>query len=257
KRANDRFPTAQAVLDALTQGRASGPQKMEKAGAVADRVRGEEKTVAMPASGERVASTPRKSKLPIVIGAALALLAALGAGGYFYLYVPVRFENRLVLPVKLQWDGREAALVPPGATYTKKVKRGSSATLQWYAAMPTGPLLGEGVQGTVQVDHAASATFTASAEGAKERMFAPLITNLTGVPVRVMVNPGSAAATECKCTVPNGSTRMGIGYYRLYQNSSVRITAADGRTATFPNVSAGVAAGSGTVGLRFEGKDLH
>ena len=255
KRADDRYPTAAAVLEALTQGRASGPQKLEKAAEVAARVRGEEKTVAMPASGERVAATPRRSwGVPVV--AALALLVGLGAGGYLYLYVPVRFENRLVLPVKLQWDGREAATVAPGAGFAKRVRRGTAATLQWYAALPSGPLLGEGVQGTTVVEHAAPVTVAASAEGTREPMFAPLITNLTGVPVRVTVNPGSAAATECKCTVPNGSTRMGIGYYRLYQNSSVRVTAADGRTATFPNVSAGVAPGSGTVGLRFEGKDL-
>ena len=98
---------------------------------------------------------------------------------------------------------------------------------------------------------------SASAEGATAPMFAPLITNLTGVPVRVTVNPGSAAAADCNCTVPNGSTRMGIGYYRLFKNSSVRVTTADGRSATFPNISDAVQRGSGTVGLRFEGKDLH
>src|SRR5690349_21293863 len=122
KRANDRYPTAAAVLDALTQGRASGPQKMEKAGAVADRVRGEEKTVAMPSSGERAASTPRKSKAPILVVAAFTLLLGGGVGGYFYLNVPVTFENHLVLPVKLQWDGREAATVAPGGSFAQRVK---------------------------------------------------------------------------------------------------------------------------------------
>jgi hypothetical protein len=37
----------------------------------------------------------------------------------------------------------------------------------------------------------------------------------------------------------------------------VRVTAADGRTALFPGVAACVAAGSGSVGLRVEGKDLR
>ena len=129
-------------------------------------------------------------------------------------------------------------------------------TLQWYVALPSGPPPGEEVQGTITLPAATATTLSAGADGAKEAMFAPLITNLTGVPVRVTVNPGSAAATDCRCTVPNGSTRMGIGYYRLFRNSSVRVTAADGRTALFPDLSAAVAAGSGTVGLRFEGKDL-
>src|SRR5690349_12300944 len=158
KRADDRYPTAAAVLEALTQGRASGPQKMEKATEVAARVRGEEKTVAMPASGERAASIPKKSKAPVLGGAGLAQLVGLGAGGYFYLYVPITFENHLVLPVKLQWDGREAATVAPGGSFARRVRRGSAATLQWYAALPTGPLLGEGVQGTVQIAEASSTT---------------------------------------------------------------------------------------------------
>jgi hypothetical protein len=101
------------------------------------------------------------------------------------------------------------------------------------------------------------AAVTATAEGAKDRMFAPLITNATGVMLKVTVNPGSAAATDCKCTVPDGGTRLGIGYYRLFQNSAVKVTAPDGRSATFPNVAGAVAAGSGSVGLRFEAKDLH
>jgi protein kinase-like protein len=254
KKADDRYATADDVLKALATGRESGPQMVERAVEVAARVRGEA-TEIIPSSGERAAATPRKSKLPIV-GAALGLLIAAAAGGYFYFLVPVRFENRLVLPVKLQWDGRDAATVAPGESFAKRIRRGSPATLQWYVALPSGPPPGEGMQGSIAIPAATATTVSAGAEGATEAMFAPLITNLTGVPVKVTVNPGSAAATDCKCTVPNGSTRMGIGYYRLFRNSSLRITAADGRTALFPDLSAAVAAGSGTVGLRFEGKDL-
>jgi predicted Ser/Thr protein kinase len=256
KQAGDRYPTAGAVVEALTRGRASGPQRMEKADEVAARVRGADATVKMPASGERIAA-PGRSKVPIIVAAVFTLLLALGAGGYFYLNVPVRFENRLVLPVKLQWDGREVATVQPGGFFMQRISRGSDATLQWFVALPSGPLLGEGVQGTIPVLDARATTVSAIAEGRETPVFAPLITNLTGVPVRVIVNPGTAAATDCKCLVPNGSTRMKIGYYRLYPNSSVRITAADGRTALFPGVAASVAAGSGSVGLRFEGKDLR
>jgi len=256
KRADDRYPTATAVLTALASGRASGPQQSVRADAVAARVRGDEATVAMPASGERIATSPRRSKLPLVVAAGTALLAALGAGGYVYFRVPVRFENRLVLPVKLQWDGREVATVQPGGSFMQRIPRGSDATLQWFVASPSGPLLGEGVQGTIPVLDARATTVSAIAEGRETPVFAPLITNATGVPLKVTVNPGSAAAKECGCTIPDGSTRLGIGYYRLFQNSSVRVTAPDGRTATFPGFAASVAVGDGTVGLRFEAKDL-
>src|SRR5690349_12546255 len=82
KKADDRFPTATSVLDALTTGRASGPQKMEQAADVAARVHGLEKTVPMPASGERVAAPPAKRSKVVPILAALVLLIAAAVGGY-------------------------------------------------------------------------------------------------------------------------------------------------------------------------------
>ena len=222
-------------------------------------MRGQEATEVIPASGERVAAAPRASKKwPVVAALALLVVGALAAGGYFYFLIPITFENKLLLPVKVVWGGHELDPVAPGGSFARKVKRGDSFPLQWYAALPTGAPPGEAVSGSVVFDRLSSgSTVVASAEGAKERMFAPLITNATGVTLKVTVNPGSAAATDCRCAVPDGGTRLGIGYYRLFQNSSVKVTAPDGRSATFPNVAGAVAAGSGSVGLRFEAKDLH
>ena len=130
---------------------------------------------------------------------------------------------------------------------------------EWaYTPPPAGGPQGEGVQGTVtRRGITARETFIATAEGASTPVFAPLITNATGVPLKVTVNPGTGAAKECGCTIPDGASRLGIGYYRLFQNSTVRVTAPDGRTATFPGFAASVNAGDGTVGLRFEAKDLR
>ena len=260
KRADDRYATADDVLQALATGRESGPQRMEPAAAVAARLRGEEATVAMPASGERRAATGTgkgKGKVGALVGGALVLVLGGGAGGFLFLNPTVTFENRLVFPVKVMWDGREAATVGPGGTFAQRVRRGSSLPVQWYAALPSGAPPGEAIGGSTALDVSGAAVIVASAEGAKDPMFAPLITNHTGVALKVTVNPGSAAATECRCTVPDGGTDLGIGYYRLFKNSSVLVTAPDGRTATFPGFSASVAPGSGTVGLRFEAKDLH
>jgi len=255
KRADDRYATAGEVVRALTSGRASGPQQVERAESVAARVRGDEATVAMPASGERVATKARRP-----VGALIAVavvLVALAIGGFAWLRIPVRFENRLLLPVQVQWEGAGPVTLAPGETIRRRVRRGKSLALVWHLTPPAGAPQGEGMQGTISREAVTGRlTLAADAEGASAPMFAPLITNATGVPLKVTVNPGSAAAKECGCTIPDGSTRLGIGYYRLFQNSSVRVTAPDGRTATFPGFSASVAARDGTVGLRFEAKDL-
>ncbi len=51
--------------------------------------------------------------------------------------------------------------------------------------------------------------------------FAPLVTNTTATDITIEVNPGTQAAVRCNCLVPKGAVRTHIGYYRLYQNSSV------------------------------------
>ena len=256
KKADDRYATANDVLAALTAGRASGPQKMEPAAEVAARLRGDEATAVMPSSGERKAAAPKRNWALLVVLPLVMVLGG-GIGGYFFLDPAVTFENRLVLPVKVVWGGREAGTVQPGATLVQRARRGAAIPVQWYAALPTGAPPGEAIGGSTTLEVTGSTTLAATAEGAKDPMFAPLITNATGVALKVTVNPGSAAATECRCTVPDGGTRLGIGYYRLFKNSSVEVTAPDGRKAVFPGFSASVAPGSGTVGLRFEAKDLH
>jgi len=49
---------------------------------------------------------------------------------------------------------------------------------------------------------------------------------------------------------------MMIGYYPLYQNSTVRAEA-NGRSATFQNLGAQANATTGIVGLLFRTGDLH
>jgi hypothetical protein len=100
-------------------------------------------------------------------------------------------------------------------------------------------------------------TAAARAVSADTAFFAPLITNETGKPLRVTVNVGSAAAMECDCTVPPGAVRAPIGYYPLFRNSSVRVTDAANRSATFTDLGPEVNRQSGVVGLRFTAADLR
>jgi len=60
-----------------------------------------------------------------------------------------------------------------------------------------------------------------SAEVGGQRYFAPLITNASASDITLEVNPGTAAAVRCNCLVSKGAVRTHIGYYRLYQNTSV------------------------------------
>jgi hypothetical protein len=256
KRADDRYPSAAAVLAALDAGRASGPQQVERAETVAARVRGEEATEVLPASGERRAAAPARRRWRRALGVAL-LLTAGGLGVTRWAYVPLRFTNRLDLPVRVQLGPRAAGEVPPGGHLTRRVRRGRALALQWYVVVPAGAPNADPVQGSVTTDRVTHRLdLAATAEGASTPVFAPLITNATGQPLSVVVNPGTAAAVDCRCTVPAGATRMPIGYYRLFRNSTVRVTAPDGRSAVFPGFAEAVERGSGEVGLRFEGKDL-
>jgi len=60
-----------------------------------------------------------------------------------------------------------------------------------------------------------------SADVDGQHYFAPLITNGSASDITLEINPGTAAAVRCNCLVSKGAVRTHIGYYRLYQNSSV------------------------------------
>jgi hypothetical protein len=88
--------------------------------------------------------------------------------------------------------------------------------------------------------------------------FAPLITNETGEPLSITVNAGLSGAMSCHCTIPAGAVRLAVGYYPLFENSTVRADAARlGRSATFRGLGTQVDVSRGTVGLLFRAGDLR
>ncbi len=84
-----------------------------------------------------------------------------------------------------------------------------------------------------------------------------MITNASQELLRITTNAGLEGAVECGCAIRPGANRVFIGYYRLYQNSTVRARDSTGRTATFRDLGPRVTATDGTVGLRFEAKDFR
>jgi hypothetical protein len=86
--------------------------------------------------------------------------------------------------------------------------------------------------------------------------FAPLITNATSEYLRVTVNAGLVGALDCGCAVRPGAKRAFVGYYRLYQNSTVQARGPRG-AATFRELGSQIKDAEGVVGLRFEDQDLR
>jgi hypothetical protein len=118
--------------------------------------------------------------------------------------------------------------------------------------------MGSEVRGSVVV-RVSSGTIrrSARARGTDADYFAPLITNASEDLLRVTVNAGLEGSLDCGCAVRPGARRVFIGYYPLFQNSTVRARSSDGRTATFRDLGSSVITPDGAVGLRFEGKDLR
>ena len=169
--------------------------------------------------------------------------------------------NTLVLPAHVRINGGETTLLAPGDSVTQRLSRDALNTLIWEMARPT-------TRGGVPVGVGLGASIVLAGEGGRTHhqlramrgdtaFFAPLITNATGLPLRVRINAGLAGSEECACEVPPAALRAPIGYYRLYQNSTVEVRDSLGRRATFRDLGPETDPRSGAVGLRFEARDLR
>jgi hypothetical protein len=268
-----RYQSAATVLDALGQGRASGPQRPVSAQRAVPTADANAKTELVP-SGERTAAAGPRSPSAggtaerrtggrvgrwLGIGVPVVVLAA---AGWFWLARPTLvFENRLAAPVRVTAAGRER-VVEPGARFRAPLARGRPFVAAWTLVRPTGPAgAPEGVEvsGSINLlQPSGRQRVEAHAAVGDGAFFAPLITNNTGQPLTVIVNAGLQAAMPCNCTVPPGAVRQMIGYYPLFRNSTVRVVAPGGRSATFSDqLVPEVDRRSGIVGLKFEAADLR
>jgi hypothetical protein len=191
----------------------------------------------------------------------LALLVAVVATGAAYLLLGgprLRFTNRLAAPVRLAIAGRVDTL-PGGATVELEVPGDDTSVAEWELIRPLSAddrPMGEEIRGAVVLRGRTIADSAWVRQG-DAGYFAPLITNASGKLLRITVNAGLQGALDCGCAVRPGATRVFIGYYRLYQNSTVRARAPSGAEATFRDLGPQVTRLDGTVGLRFEEKDLR
>jgi hypothetical protein len=191
----------------------------------------------------------------------LSLLAATAsAGGCSLIGQRIQFTNRLAAPVQLSVAGRPRQTVAPGKTVSGTIRRGRTVVAEWEMVRPLSAdnkPMGDEVRGSVVLGGPGGVMAGAADPGRGENAyFAPLITNGSSDVLRVRVNAGLQGAMDCGCAVRPGATRVFVGYYRLYRNSTVRARGKTGE-ATFRDLGPQVTSADGTVGLRFEDKDLR
>jgi hypothetical protein len=211
-----------------------------------------------PLPPEPASSGPRLALLALLL---LALVVAAGVGAYLLLRPHLVFTNTLAGPVKLAVGGEPPTTIAPGQSVRMGLARGRTAVAQWELVRPLsadGRPMGEEVRGS-SVLRAPSGTVRAAAASRTpdDAYFAPLITNASAQVLRVVVNAGLRGAVDCGCAVRPGARRVFIGYYRLFQNSTVEGRAPGIGAGTFRELGPQVTAQDGTVGLRFEDKDLR
>jgi hypothetical protein len=197
---------------------------------------------------------------PLVALLVVIVLAAGAAAGVLLLLRPhLVFTNRLLAPVRLTVADAPARTVAPSATVRVGLARGATLVATWELVRPLSANdrpMGEELRGSI-VLRGPRGTMRAEATSrpAGTAYFAPLITNASSRTLRVAVNAGLQSAVDCGCAVRPGGRRVFIGYYRLFQNSTVRAYDANG-SASFHDLGSEVRA-NGSVGLRFEDKDLR
>src|SRR2546425_487839 len=214
KKPEDRFQDADDVLAALDAGRTSGSERLVGAHTLERQVR---------RSGQVRRGSGRLGWwVAGVLGAALVAGGvgrpgrAFGSGG------AVR-HNALVEPIEILSHGVPVDTVAPEATQRLSLRRDQRGELRWRLIRPGNPPIGEPLEGPLPAFPRAGGRLLAdvSAEVGGQRYFAPLITNASASDITLEVNPTTAAAVRCNCLVSKSAVRTHIGYYRLYQNTSV------------------------------------
>ncbi|HJS43958.1 MAG TPA: serine/threonine-protein kinase [Gemmatimonadales bacterium] len=262
KQPADRYQSAAAVIAALEsekqpsvmRSRATAAQaatELMVSGATKLRMEREAQREAERTVITRTSKPRRWGRGRIILAIAVPLLL-LGAGGFWFLRPTVVFSNNLFAAVDVVISG-ESRRVRPREGFSMKVPWGRPLEVSWLLQQRLGVPFGDT---TVVARPRGRIAVAATASPRHGAYFAPLITNQTGVSLTITVNAGLAGSRRCNCTIPPGAFRLPIGYYRLFQNSTVRAEA-NGRSATFRDLGPQVSAANGTVGLEFRAGDLR
>jgi serine/threonine protein kinase len=261
KRADDRLPSAQAVLDAI---RARGLTEEQ-------RQRHEEmrETRALPASRRRpwrrqltiagavlavvgtswVAMHPTAEPPPPPVDTAFLKSAALSAS--------LVVENRLAQPIAFSMGDTDRTLAP-GDTMRLPVEEGRPLDAHWAMVQPAfgGRLLGMELEGAISADAVVGELRQVVDAGLSDTLrFAPTVVNRTRRPLSVTV-VGERDTTDCRCTILPGDS-LQLGYYLYSPRSVVRIRDNRGATARFDALGDRTDELSGAVSITVRPEDFR
>ena len=169
--------------------------------------------------------------------ALLVTAAVIGLGAYAVQGTPQYItHNQLVLPVTLRWttstqSGGEQTLAP-GETFRMIMPADGTVLASWSLVRPwlidsTVPL-GDDYRGNIRVEGMTlverlrrRVAVDIDSWTGTDRYFAPLISNFTGAPILLTVNP-RGPIPGCQCWIPPGA-RIPIGYYLLSDEAEIRV----------------------------------
>ncbi len=282
KKPADRFQSASALLDAIRVGSASPAGATESAARVAARASGVVAPpdpmppepgrpgtattaavgAASPGDAGPAAAPPTPRRRGALLPAVLVVLALAAAGWWLFgRPASVSLTNRFDLPLTVTLPDGATVSVPPGETQTIRLPGPGFVRLAWSVAAraaPDGSPMGEAPGGELQLTARRGTVDEAIGLGqARVPMFEPLITNQGSVPLHLVVNAGLGTARPCHCQVEPGAVRVPIGFYPLYQNTTVEASDPSGRHATFHDLGPQVDRRLWKVGLEFTDQDFR
>jgi serine/threonine-protein kinase len=240
KRKEDRYPTAQALLEAIRTGRLHmGMDLPPLVGAQPDEVA----TEALPALQP---SNRRARWLVMGCAAAATLLAALTLRPRAELVV----KNALTEAIALTVDDTGLTILS-GDSAQLPVRVGRSFEARWAMVRPTaasGGILGEALEGSLVAKAGRGETRqVVNAGQGREAWFAPIVVNRTSDSLAATVI-SQGASIDCHCRVGPGDT-LRLGYYRLSTASTIKLVSRSGRVARFSDLPRQRNALSGAVRL--------
>ncbi len=247
KRKEDRYPTAQALLEALRAGRlAMGMDLPPLVSAQSDDAATESLAVAR--------SPGRRARWSAAVGiAAATLLGALTLRPRAELVVQNGLTEAIVLTVEdtgLTISSGDSAHLP--------LRAGRPFEARWAMVRPTaasGGILGEALEGSlVATARRGETRRVVNAGRGSEAWFAPIIVNRSSDSLEATVVTQDDSV-DCHCRVGPGDT-LRLGYYRLSARSAIRVISRAGRVARFTDLPGQRDSLSGAVTLIVDSSSL-
>ena len=141
--------------------------------------------------------------------------------------VTLNFTNPLFYPVNLTVNGTSIGSVAASSTAQQTVSIVPPLMVSVDMVRPTlgGTPLGDPFSGSFSpiTNPTQIVNYTINNKIGAQSYFVPILTNTSSQDRLLGINLGLTAENLCHCTVPAGGKSVAAGYYRLYENSNVRL----------------------------------